>query len=256
MVPGRVRHDELGLTVVRVARPGPPRSERFIAPRLAMVSTRFCALHLARLAKRWRRDRLVRVAAIWSRPGRRVAGRANQLIAAADIIDDGGDHRPPGQIAAAFADEQFAMALASADSSSTRAASAGLGGCPRGSACGRTTRLGYAAAALPVRLTASSVEVLDGPQAVARHERVAGKYAEILILDHYLEILRRKPGALPGATALAQASGGSTRSPPPTSDTGTPPAARRDAGDTAGTWARSRCCSRTAPCPPPPLRPR
>ncbi len=30
-----------------------------------------------------------------------------------------------------------------------------------------------------VRLSASSVEVLDGPQVVARHERVAGKYAEI-----------------------------------------------------------------------------
>jgi hypothetical protein len=26
-----------------------------------------------------------------------------------------------------------------------------------------------------------------------------------LVLDHYLEVLRRKPGALPGATALAQA---------------------------------------------------
>lgn len=28
---------------------------------------------------------------------------------------------------------------------------------------------------------------------------------KVLDLDHYLEILRRKPGALPGATALAQA---------------------------------------------------
>ena len=28
---------------------------------------------------------------------------------------------------------------------------------------------------------------------------------KVLVLDHYLEILRRKPGALPGATALAQA---------------------------------------------------
>lgn len=27
----------------------------------------------------------------------------------------------------------------------------------------------------------------------------------VLVLDHYLEVLRRKPGALPGATALAQA---------------------------------------------------
>jgi hypothetical protein len=56
-----------------------------------------------------------------------------------------------------------------------------------------------------VRLSATAVEVLDGPRVVARHERVAGKYAEILVLDHYLEVLRYKPGALPGATALAQA---------------------------------------------------
>ena len=27
----------------------------------------------------------------------------------------------------------------------------------------------------------------------------------MLLLDHYLEVLARKPGALPGATALAQA---------------------------------------------------
>jgi len=47
--------------------------------------------------------------------------------------------------------------------------------------------------------------VLDGPQVVARHERAAGKYAEILTPGHYLEVLKYKPGALPGATALTQA---------------------------------------------------
>jgi hypothetical protein len=58
---------------------------------------------------------------------------------------------------------------------------------------------------LGVRLSATAVDVLDGPRVVARHERAAGKYAEILTLDHYLEVLKYKPGALPGATALAQA---------------------------------------------------
>lgn len=47
--------------------------------------------------------------------------------------------------------------------------------------------------------------MLDGPQVVARHERAAGKYAEILTPGHYLEVLKYKPGALPGATALTQA---------------------------------------------------
>ena len=39
---------------------------------------------------------------------------------------------------------------------------------------------------------------------VARHERSAHRGAEILVLDHFLEVLSRKPGALPGAVALEQ----------------------------------------------------
>jgi hypothetical protein len=58
---------------------------------------------------------------------------------------------------------------------------------------------------LPVRLSASAVEILDGDRVVAAHERAVTKYAEVLMLDHYLEVLKIKPGALPGATALAQA---------------------------------------------------
>ena len=43
---------------------------------------------------------------------------------------------------------------------------------------------------------------------VARHERSAHKGSEVLVLDHYLEVLSRKPGALPGSSALAQARSG------------------------------------------------
>jgi transposase len=56
-----------------------------------------------------------------------------------------------------------------------------------------------------VKLSASAVTVYDRTSVVARHQRAIGKGAKVLDLDHYLEILRRKPGALPGATALAQA---------------------------------------------------
>jgi hypothetical protein len=63
----------------------------------------------------------------------------------------------------------------------------------------------FAGRRLPVRLSATTVAVLDGAAVVAHHERAAGKYVEILTLDHYLEVLQIKPGALPGATALAQA---------------------------------------------------
>ena len=58
---------------------------------------------------------------------------------------------------------------------------------------------------LRVKLSASTVTVYDRTSVVARHQRAIGKGAKILDLDHYLEILHRKPGALPGATALAQA---------------------------------------------------
>src|SRR5665811_1860395 len=63
----------------------------------------------------------------------------------------------------------------------------------------------YVARRLSVRLSASSVEVFDGPKQVAVHERAFGRYIEVLTLDHYLEVLKAKPGGLPGATALAQA---------------------------------------------------
>jgi nucleoside-diphosphate-sugar epimerase len=58
---------------------------------------------------------------------------------------------------------------------------------------------------LRVKLSASAVIVYDRTTVVARHQRAVGKGAKVLDLDHYLEILHRKPGALPGATALAQA---------------------------------------------------
>jgi transposase/predicted nucleic acid-binding protein len=56
-----------------------------------------------------------------------------------------------------------------------------------------------------VRLGASHLEIVDRSTVVARHIRSLHKGVETLTLDHYLEILVRKPGALPGATALIQA---------------------------------------------------
>jgi hypothetical protein len=40
---------------------------------------------------------------------------------------------------------------------------------------------------------------------VAVHERSFRKGSQTLLLDHYLEVLVRKPGALPGSLTLAQA---------------------------------------------------
>jgi transposase len=63
----------------------------------------------------------------------------------------------------------------------------------------------FAGRTVGVRLGASFLEVRSGGQTIARHERSVTKGGESLVLDHYLEVLHRKPGALPGATALAQA---------------------------------------------------
>lgn len=59
----------------------------------------------------------------------------------------------------------------------------------------------------PVRvlLHASELVIFDGRAEVARHERLATRGGFRLELDHYLEALLRKPGAMPGATALEQA---------------------------------------------------
>ena len=54
-------------------------------------------------------------------------------------------------------------------------------------------------------LHANDLVVYDGATEIARHERLIAKGGERLVLDHYLEALVRKPGALPGATALEQA---------------------------------------------------
>jgi hypothetical protein len=74
-----------------------------------------------------------------------------------------------------------------------------------------------------VRLGAQCVHVLAEGKTVATHVRSLHKGTEDLVLDHYLEVLVRKPGALAGATALvaARASG---RSPMPTNGSGTRPA--------------------------------
>lgn len=93
----------------------------------------------------------------------------------------------------------------------------------------------YAGQRLEVRLGATTIRILDPSthgKVVATHTRSLHKGSEDLVLDHYLEVLTRKPGALAGATALvtARASGSFT----PTHQRFWE-AARRAHGDAAGT---------------------
>jgi hypothetical protein len=181
---------------------------------------------------RFRRRHLVPVPTVGS------LAELNELIAAADRLDD--DRVITGRpitIGAAFAIEATElMGLPAEAFDCARLLNARVDNRARVSVrqCFYSVPARYAGRRLPVRLAARTVEIHDGPTLVARHERAVGRYVEVLDLDHYLEVLNRKPGALPGATALGQAKtcGVFTASHQSYWD-----AARRARGDGAGTRA-------------------
>jgi len=213
-VPGRIRYDNLKPAVIKVLK-GRNRTEsdRFIALRSHYgFDSFFCrpgkdGAHekggVEGEIGRFRRRHLVPVPDVAS------LAELNCHISAGDLLDDArvitGRHHT---VAEAFAaelptlqpppDEAFDPALVLRTRVDLRA---------RVSVrqCHYSVPARYAGRRLPVRLTATTVEVFDAERLVARHERAAGRYAEVLVLDHYLEVLKTKPGALPGATALAQA---------------------------------------------------
>jgi transposase len=54
------------------------------------------------------------------------------------------------------------------------------------------------------RIGASELTISHAGQVVARHERLHGRFGTSAQLDHYLELLQRKPGGLEHSLALAQ----------------------------------------------------
>jgi hypothetical protein len=85
-----------------------------------------------------------------------------------------------------------------------------------------------------VKLSASELRVFDGSKLAAVHPRLIASGDEHLELDHYLEILLRKPGALPGSAVLAQARAAGVFT---TAHEAFWSAARARHGDSAGTRA-------------------
>jgi transposase len=242
-VPGRIRYDNLKPAVIRVLR-GRDRdeAERFVALRSHYGFDSFFCIPGQQGAHekggveceigRFRRGHLVPV------PSASSLAALNQLIATADILDDGRVITGrPVTVAAAFAAEQPAMLPLPAEMfDPARLLTARVDS--RARICVRQNYYSvparYAGRRLAVRLSATTVQALDGPQVIAGHERSAGKYAEVLVLDHYLDVLKYKPGALPGATALAQARAAGAFTP---AHQRYWDAARRALGDTAGTRA-------------------
>jgi transposase len=242
-VPGRIRYDNLKPAVVRVLR-GRDRaeSERFIALRSHYGYDPFyCRPGIEGAHEkggvegeigRFRRTHLVPVPNVAS------LAELNALITAGDATDD---ERVitgrPVTVAAAFAAELPELApLPDEPFDPARLLTARVDNRARVSVrqCYYSVPVRFAARRLPLRLSATTVEILDGGTVVARHERAVGRYVEVLTLDHYLEVLKIKPGALPGATALAQAKacGAFTATHQASWD-----AARRKCGDKAGTVA-------------------
>jgi hypothetical protein len=54
------------------------------------------------------------------------------------------------------------------------------------------------------RLLPAYVEIWHERELVARHERSFERYRQVLDLEHYLDVLERKPGALAGSRPLQQ----------------------------------------------------
>jgi transposase len=242
-VPGRIRYDNLGPAVVRVLR-GRDRaeSERFIALRSHYgFDTFFCRPGLDGAHEkggvegeigRFRRRHLVPVPKVAG------LGELNALIAAADVIDDA--RVITGRavtVGAAFAAEAPALnPLPGNAFDPARILTARVDARSRVS-----VRQSYYSVPVrlvgrrvTVRLSAAAVEAFDAGRRVAAHERALGRHVEVLDLDHYLEVLKVKPGALPGATALVQAkaAGSFTSTHQRYWD-----AARRARGDSEGTRA-------------------
>lgn len=62
----------------------------------------------------------------------------------------------------------------------------------------------FAGRRLIARIGGTRIEVVDAARVVASHERSVVRGSQTMVLDHYLEILARKPGAMPGSLAVLQ----------------------------------------------------
>jgi transposase len=213
-IPARIRYDNLKPAVVKVLK-GRNRAEsdRFVALRSHYgFDSFFCrpgkdGAHekggVEGEIGRFRRRHLVPVPDVAS------LGALNRLVADADLLDDTRVITArPCTVAEAFAAELPTLQplpMEAFDPALILHARVDLKARISVRQCHYSVSARYVGRRLTVRLTATAVEVFDAAQAVAHHERAAGRYVEVLALDHYLEVLRTKPGALPGATALAQA---------------------------------------------------
>jgi transposase len=213
-VPGRIRYDNLKAAVAKILF-GRDRmeNERFVTLRSHYGFDSFYCMPgidgahekggVEGEVGRFRRRHLV--------PVPRVASLAelNALLAAGDVIDDArhiaARPDPVGVAAMAEVASMAPLPTEAFDSAAILGAKVDTKGRVSVRQSFYSVPVGLARRAVTVRLGAQALEVIAEGRVVARHERSLHKGTEDLVLDHYLEILQRKPGALPGSTALAQA---------------------------------------------------
>jgi transposase len=213
-VPGRIRYDNLKAAVAKILF-GRDRieNERFVTLRSHYgFDSFYCTPGIAGAHEkggvegevgRFRRRHLV--------PVPRVASLAelNALLAEGDIVDDArhiaSRPEPVGVAAAAEVASMAPLPAEAFDPAAILGAKVDTKGRVSVRQSFYSVPVGLARRTVTVRLEAQALEVIADGRVVARHERSLHKGTEDLVLDHYLEILQRKPGALPGSTALAQA---------------------------------------------------
>jgi len=213
-VPGRVRYDNLKPAVIKVLM-GRDRVEndRFVALRSHyLFDSFFCIPGIAGAHEkggvegevgRFRRRHLVPVPRVGD------LAELNGLLTAGDRADDGRRiARRAETVGEAFAVEAGHLRALPTDGFECYAelsckVDTKARVCVRQSWYSVPARL--ARRRVTVRLHAARLEVLDGGRVVATHARSLHKGSEDLVLDHYIEVLVRKPGAMAGSVALAQA---------------------------------------------------
>ncbi len=213
-VPGRVRYDNLKPAVVRVLQ-GRDRleSDQFIVLRSHYgFDSFFCTPGVEGAHEkggvegevgRFRRRHMVPV------PNVTTMSELNELVAAGDRADD--LRRIAGR--AITVGDHFALEAPTLGPLPVEAFDSRLLLRPRVDTkarvcvrqCFYSVPVGHVGRRIDVRLGAETIEAFDGNRIVASHPRLVAKGSESLTLDHYLEVLAIKPGAMLGATALVRA---------------------------------------------------
>jgi len=214
-VPARVRYDNLKAAVIKVLL-GRERleNERFVALRSHYGFDSFYCLPgiegshekggVEGEVGRFRRRHLVPVPRVSS------LAELNELIAAGDALDDQRHiARRAHSVGEAARGELAWMRRLPEEAFDSATILPAVKVDTKGRICVRqsfySVPVSLARRTISVRLGAQVLEAIAEGRVVARHVRSLHKGTEDLVLDHYLEILVRKPGAMPGSTALAQA---------------------------------------------------